>query len=95
MVMVFFNASQCHLDKLQVLQNQALRVVPRVPSYVPTKILHDASGISMIKDHLLEIAKNRIRNLKRNPLVKNTIDNHEAVKNIIENQSPLDVIQEL
>ena len=87
------NAAECHLQKLQLIQNQALRVILRMPAYVTINDLHDCSGIPQIKDHLKNFAKKRFLNMEqRSPLIGVVIQEHEQVKHIHENTSTLDVI---
>ena len=87
------SAASCHLDKLQLLQNQALRLILSVPSYVSTKDLHDSAGIPYIKDHLKEFAKTRFQAIERSsPLISKTIQEYYRVKHIHENASTLDVL---
>ena len=87
------NAAECHLQKLQLIQNQALRVILRMPAYVAIKDLHDYSGIPQVKDHLKNFAKKRFWVMEhRSPLIGAVIQEYEQVKHINENASTLDVI---
>ena len=87
------SAADCHIEKLQLLQNQALRSVLKTPSYVAIKDLHDLSGVPMIKDHLLSFARNQLTNMsKHSPLIQSAIDEYEKVKRIKENASILDIL---
>ena len=85
--------AECHTEKLQLLQNQALRSVLKTPAYVSVKDLHDLAGISQIKDHLTYFARKQLENIKtRSPIVNATLLEYEAVKHIRENASILDVL---
>ena len=87
------NAAEAHIQKLQLIQNQALRVILNTPSYVTIKDLHDCSGLPMIKSHLTDYARNRISSMKRNsPIIGSVIQEYDVVKHIRENASALDVI---
>ena len=87
------NAAEVHLNKLQLLQNQALRVVTSSPLYTHTNDLHDITGSSLIKKHLILSAKHRIQVMRRNsPIVGKVIQEHMLLSHIQENPSPLDVI---
>ena len=89
------NASNVHLNKLQLIQNQALRVVLGTPAYVSIKDLHDCSGITEMKDHLISHAKRRLEALlKTSPLLHETVINYSQVKHISENASVLDVLEQ-
>ena len=86
-------AAECHTDKLQLIQNQSLRVILKTPAYVATKDLHDASGLVPIKSHLIEIGSKRINSfIKNSPIVGKSIQDYNRVKHIKENASPLDII---
>ena len=87
------NAAECHLQKLQLIQNQALRVILRMPAYVTIDDLHDCSGVSRVKDHLINFAKKRFLNMEqRSPLIGAVIQEYDQFKHIHENTSTLDVI---
>ena len=87
-------AAETHIEKLQLLQNQALRAILKTPSYVATKDLHDLSGIPQIKEHLIGFARNQLEKLQaRSPIVNATIQEYETVKHVKENASVLDVLK--
>ena len=86
-------AAECHIDKLQVLQNQALRAILKTPSYVATRDLHDLAGIPQIKEHLTQFARKQLeKTTARSPIVNTTLLEYEEVKHIKENASILDVL---
>ena len=87
-------AADCHLRKLQLVQNQSLRLALDTPAYVSIHDLHDCSGLQMLKTHLTDSAKSRLTNLKRtSPLIQPTINDYQSVKHIKENISVLDIIR--
>ena len=47
------SAAQCHLDKLQLVKNQAICVILNVPAYIAIDNILDAAGLLPIKDHLV------------------------------------------
>ena len=86
-------AADCHIRKLQLVQNQALRLLLRSPAYVSIHDLHDCSGLHMIKTHLTDFAQKRLTTIKRtSPLIQSTIDKYHEVQHIKENVSILDII---
>ena len=86
-------AADCHLRKLQLVQNQALRLILNSPAYVSTHDLHDCSGLHMLKTHLTDFAQKRLTTLKRtSPLIQPTINRYREVQHIKENVSILDII---
>ena len=90
---VSVTAAECHLDKLQLIQNQSLRIILKTPAYVATKDLHDASGLEPIKSHLIEFASKRLKSLiKTSPILQKSIQEYSCVKHIKENASPLDAL---
>ena len=89
----FINAAEVHHEKLQLVQNQALRAVMKCPRYVATKDLHDCTGSINIKSHLISDAKRRLQTMRKNsPIIGKVIEEYQALKHIQENPSPLDVI---
>ena len=88
----FINAAEVHHDKLQLVQNQALRVVMKCPRYVATKDLHDCTGSVNIKNHLISDAKHRLQIMRKNsPIIGKVIAEHQTLRHIQENASPLDI----
>ena len=87
------SAAETHLQKLQLIQNQALRVILKTPAYVSIHDLHDCSGLGKIKDHLKEFAQKRLESMKvQSPLIEKVMEDYSHVKHIKENASILDVI---
>ena len=86
-------AAECHLLKIQLIQNQSLRLCLNTPSFISIHDLHDCSGIQMIKNHLIAFAQKQLSTMKRlSPIIQPTIQEHAEVKHIKENISVLDVI---
>ena len=87
------SAANMHIEKLQLIQNEAMRIILRVPSYIPIAKLNDAACQSYVKDHLSKIADQRIRYLQSNSsLVRKTIANFKSICRNNYNSSPLDVL---
>ena len=86
-------AAEVHLNKVQLIQNQALRVVTNSPQYTSINDLHDITGSLQIKTHLIQNAKHRIQIMRKNsPIVSNVIQEHNMLRHIQENALPLDII---
>ena len=87
------NAADCHLRKLQLVQNQAVRIILNTPAYVSINDLHDCAGLPLIKSHLIECAKIRLSKMEKiSPLIKTVILDHKRLAHITENESTLDII---
>ena len=83
------------MRKIQILQNQAIRVMLQTPAYVSIDDLHDCAGLLTVKHHLIGCAKKRISTMeKSSPLIKDVIEEYKSVSHIRENPSTLDVIGE-
>ena len=90
------SAADCHIEKLQVLQNQALRCALNLPAYVTIADLHDASGLKSVANHLVSFGRSRLRALRNSsPLVNESIGKFNQVRHIGTNKSPLDVFQSI
>ena len=90
----FIAAPDEHMNRLQVIQNAALRLCLRLPSYIRIDLLHEYSGI--------ETVKKRMKNLNTK-LLQTMARNNQDVKNIMSNylshlkdyhKSPLDIISD-
>ena len=87
------NAAESHFQKLQLIQNMALRVTTHSPKYISIKDLHDCTGFIPIKDHLTSFARNRLETMRKNsPILESSIERFQQVRHIRKNRSPLDVL---
>ena len=87
------NAAEVHLEKLQLIQNMALRAIMSCPRYISIRDLHDCTGFVPLKDHLISFAKKRLDSMQKNsPLVAKPIHKYGLLRHINTNKSPLDVI---
>ena len=87
------NATECHLEKMQVQQNQALRCVLSLPAYVSVKDLHDGSGVKLVKDHLITFARMRLRAMRQSSqIVNDSVKKFNNVRHIQTNCSPMDIL---
>ena len=55
----FLAAPKNQLDKLQKIQNETIRCSLRLPSYISIKLLHENSGLPMIRDRIQTVCKNQ------------------------------------
>ena len=87
------NAAEVHIEKLQLIQNMALRAVTGSPRYISISDLHDCTGFQQIKVYLISFAKKRIETMQKNsPILDKSIHQYNLVKQIHTNKSPLDVL---
>ena len=70
-----------------------LRIILKVPSYIPIETMNDAADQVNVKTHLCDIAKQRIQNLiRQSTLVQKTIATFRNIPHTNFNKSPLDII---
>ena len=87
------SAAETHIQKLQLVQNQSMRIISRTPAYVAIDDLHDCCGLSHIKDYLKECAQKKLNLMRRkSPLVNDIIAEYDLLKDIQENASIMDVL---
>lgn len=65
-----------HIDKLQVMQNQALRLALRAPRDTPLEELHKAANIHFLKTHLVI----RASNFLQSAIANNTLSGRDALE---------------
>ena len=88
------SAADCHIEKLQLLQNQAMRTILSLPAYIAINDLHDASGLNSVKSHLIKFSRQRLASMRSSsPLINQSINSYAKVRHIQTNSSPLDIIQ--
>ena len=87
------SAANVHLEKLQVIQNKALRIILKVPAYIPIARMNDCGNEKYVKEHLCTIARERILKLTlSSSSVQKTVEKFRSLKQTSFNASPLDVI---
>ena len=64
----------CHHQTAEIAELFYIRLALRLPKYISTRLLHEASGLPYVKDRLLAVATGQLRNSSRNPLVEHTIN---------------------
>ena len=58
------------IRKIQRLQNKFIRLALRLPKYICSKLLHDSSGLTYVKDRFLSCASKSIDRIVQNPLAE-------------------------
>ena len=87
------NAAEVHTEKLQLLQNMALRAILSCPRYISISDLHDCTGFQPIKAHLISFAKHRLEVMRKNSsIIEKSVCQWRIVRHIHANKSPLDVL---
>ena len=87
------NAAACHHRKLQQIQNTAIRVILKIPNYIHTDILHDASGLPMLHEHITAFGKKRLTSmLKKSPLIQEVVDQFMDISHLKIWKSPLEYL---
>ena len=88
------SAAEVHLRKLEVIHNEALRIILKLPAYIPVKVMNDCAGQIPVKAHLIQFANERIASLHQNStLVRQSIQDYNQIRTNQYNLSPLDVLQ--
>ena len=75
--MVFFSTitvSEAVITKIQRVQNSFIRLALRLPKYVSACLLHEASGLSYVRERLITVGQNHLARMHANPLVEHTIN---------------------
>ena len=69
-------ASDYIISKIQLLQNKFIWFALRLPKYICSKLLHDSTGLSYVKDRLLSCATKSLDRIEQNPLVEESISSN-------------------
>lgn len=91
----FLNVCKTRLNRLQIVQNDAIRACLKLPMFISIPNLHDAASIPQISDRLLTLSKKQLASMEQNyPLLK-----HLYLKKVINKKkelshiSPLDILK--
>ena len=90
----FLAAPKQHAAKLDKIQNEALRICLRLPSYIRTSLLHEYASIMTIQDRFHALSKNLLtKMITHSPNVSKLIDNYNADENAFESsKTPLEAL---
>ena len=61
------------INKIQRVQNSFIRLALRLPKYVSTCLLHEASGLPYVREKLISVGQNHLARMHVNPLIEHTI----------------------
>ena len=86
------SSNQSNIQKIQRVQNEFIRVCLKLPKYISTRILHEASGLEMVNKRLEFVAKKHFETLKKDDNVKSLIENRQSLVALYDCRSPLDVL---
>ena len=87
------NAAHCHHLKLQRIQNAAIRCILKLPSYTHTDILHDASGLTPLHDHIIQFGKKRFQAMReQSPIIEDVVIQFDQVSHATIWKSPLEFL---
>ena len=66
--------SESVITKIQRVQNSFIRLAFHLPKYVSARLIHEASGLSYVRERLITVAQNHLARMHANPLVEHTIN---------------------
>ena len=66
--------SETVITKIQRVQDSFIRLALRLPKYVSARLLHEASGLSYVRERLTTVGQNHLARMHANPLVEHTIN---------------------
>jgi hypothetical protein len=89
----WISAAEVHLQKLQLIQNAAIRAALKVPIYIPDIVIHDASGLPRTTEYLKDFSKSHLKRIQSNsPMVAKALEDFQYVQWNKKHPSPLDVL---
>ena len=86
-------ASDYIICKIQQLQNIFIRLALRLPKYIYSKLLHDATGLPYVKDRLLSCATKSLGRIAQNPPVEESISSNRLSLSWDRFPTPLSVVR--
>jgi hypothetical protein len=91
----FLNVCKTRLNRFQIVQNDAIRAILKIPKYIRIQTLHDAASIPTISDRLVSLSQKHLASMELNyPLLK-TLYLKKVInkKNELSYTSPLDILK--
>ena len=65
--------SETVITKMERVQNSFIMLALRLPKYVSARLLHEASGLSYVREKLITVGQNHLARMHVNPLVEHTV----------------------
>ena len=91
----FVSAPKRELEKMQRVQNQAIRIALRLPAYLSIRLLHESSGLPMLLDRLKTLNNSLVTKMcARSETIKRLKEENLSDRQTYNGQykSPLDII---
>ena len=89
--MAFLAAPKMQLDRLQKIQNDAIRICLKLPKYIRIELLHEYASMMPVTNRLAIFNKKLINIMKTNNIhIESLVSNHTF--SIATQKSPLDII---
>ena len=85
--------SETVITKIQRVQNSFIRLALRLPKYVSTRLLHEASGLPYVKERLISVGQNHIARMHANPLDEHTINSAKTNIAWDKYKTPLSIVK--
>ena len=88
----FIGAPKLSFEKLQKLQNEAIRICLRLPRYIRIDLLHEYAGISTIHQRLEKSNRKLLCSMmNHNEDIRELMRNHDPMRDF-KPRSPLDIL---
>ena len=88
----FIAAPKQALDKLQKVQDEAIRICLNLPRYIRTDLIHEYACLDFVKKRLQNHNVNLLKTMtKYNEDIQNLLHNHRTKLDIMP-KSPLDIL---
>jgi hypothetical protein len=91
----FLNVCKTRINRFQIVQNDAIRAILKIPKYIRIQTLHDAASIPTISDRLVSLSQKHLASMEQSyPLLK-TLYLKKGInqKNELSHISPLDILK--
>ena len=89
----FIAASKTKLERLQKVQNEAIRCCLRLPRYIRIDLLHEYAGIDRVEERLKKLNTHLLESMARvNEDVKKLVDDQHIHEHSLP-KSPLDILK--
>jgi hypothetical protein len=71
----WINTPITYRNKLQIIQNNVLRIITKSPPYTPIKELHDITGIETLQSHIQRLNRNFLLKIQKlnNPIIASSL----------------------
>ena len=87
-----FLHAEHEIKRLQILQNEFIRICLKIPRYIRVDLIHEAAGLELVGDRLKQLSAHLFTKMNQLPSIQEIVNLHNNTLPLNRYLSPLDLI---